>query len=248
VIGQPVDGDHGTAWRDNARVQYRNCIFMDLGERLVAFDNVDGDGGAGYGFNGTLSWANTWTTDYNASSTVPNAPANPAAFYPSQVDGKLAEISDSVFYRNLNASAYTEATTRGVFNAGNNNVLTADGRGPGAVLHREGQQPRLHSGGRVHRHAERAELLDLLHADGDQPGRQQERSVVLRHQRSERRGLPRRPPLHQAGDQALERRQQRRPRLGLQRLDLDGLQRPHLQRLGRGAGRRRPGRHAVLVA
>jgi hypothetical protein len=123
VIGQPVVGDHATAWRDNARVQYRNSIFMDLGERLVAFDNVDGDGGAGYGNNGTLSWANTWTTDYNVFSTV-NAPANPAAFYPVQTSGKLAEISDSVFFRNLNGSAYTEATSRGVFNAGNNNVLT----------------------------------------------------------------------------------------------------------------------------
>jgi hypothetical protein len=123
LIGQPVSGDHATAWRDNARLQVRNSVMMDLGERLVAFDNVDGDGGAGYGNNGTLSWANTWLTDYNVFSTV-NAPANPAAFYPVQTSGKLAEISDSVFFRNLNGSAYTEATSRGVFNAGNNNVLT----------------------------------------------------------------------------------------------------------------------------
>ncbi len=124
VIGQPVDGDHGTAWRDNARVQYRNCIFMDLGERLVGFDNVDGDGGAGYGFNGTLSWANTWTTDWNNYSGV-NAPAVPTDFYKAQVDGKLAEIRDSVFFRNLNGAAYTEATARGVFDVANNNVLIA---------------------------------------------------------------------------------------------------------------------------
>jgi hypothetical protein len=37
----------------------------------------------------------------------------------------LAEITDSVFFRNLNANAYTEATARGVFNVGENNVLTA---------------------------------------------------------------------------------------------------------------------------
>jgi hypothetical protein len=122
VIGQPVDGDHGTAWRDNARVQYRNCIFMDLGERLVQFDNVDGDGGSGYGFNGTLSWASTWTTNSNVYSGV-NAPPNPAAFYTAQTSGKLAEIKDSVFFRNLFGTAYTEATSRGVFDAGNNNVL-----------------------------------------------------------------------------------------------------------------------------
>ncbi len=63
IIGQPLDGDHGTAWRDNARVQFRNCIFMNVGDRVVGFDNLDGDGGLGYGYNGTLSWAGTWTTD-----------------------------------------------------------------------------------------------------------------------------------------------------------------------------------------
>ena len=125
VIGQPVDGDHGTAWRDNARVQYRNCIFMDLGERLVGFDNVDGDGANGYGFSGTLSWANTWTTAYNAVPAHANDfPAGPhSEHYPAQTSGKLAEIKDSVFFRNLFATAYTEATTVGVFAGGNNNVL-----------------------------------------------------------------------------------------------------------------------------
>ena len=125
VIGQPVDGDQGTAWRDNARIQYHNCIFMDLGEVLVKFDNVDGDGANGYGFNGTLSWADTWTTDYTACAVV-NPPVLPLTWteaYQSQVSGKLASITDSVFFRNLFASAYTEATARGVFNAGNNNVL-----------------------------------------------------------------------------------------------------------------------------
>ena len=50
---------------------------MDLGERLVNADNIDGDGGLGYGHNGTLSWANCWTTPFNTYSTV-NAPANRA--------------------------------------------------------------------------------------------------------------------------------------------------------------------------
>lgn len=122
TIGQPVSGagDHGTAWRDNARVQYRNCIFMDLGEQLVRNDNVDGDGGHGYGFNGTLSWANTWTTNFNVFSGV-NAPPNPAAFYTAQTSGKLAEITDSVFFRNLHAAAYTESDARGVTIAGGSN-------------------------------------------------------------------------------------------------------------------------------
>jgi hypothetical protein len=113
--------DHGVAYRDNARVQIRNSIFMDLGERVVRLDNVDGDGGAGYGHNGTLSWAATWTTPYNSYSTV-NAPANPEFFYRAQVDGNLNEIKDSVFFNNTNASAYSDADAVGVRDAGNNNV------------------------------------------------------------------------------------------------------------------------------
>lgn len=123
IVGQPVGGDHGGAYRDNARIQIRNSVFLDLGEQLVRLDNIDGDGGAGYGFNGTLSWANTWTTDYNAVPAHPNDPAVPADFYKAQTSGKLNEVKDSVFFRNQNASAYTEATARGVFDAGNNNVL-----------------------------------------------------------------------------------------------------------------------------
>ncbi len=134
VIGQPgsTGGDHGTAWRDNANAQIRNSIFMDLGERLVAIDNVDGDGGLGYGYNGTLSWAARWTTSSSTTSTV-NAPANPAAFYTAQLPGFLCEITDSVAFRNTNTSAYTEANNRGVFNAANNNVQiasTADADAP----------------------------------------------------------------------------------------------------------------------
>ncbi len=117
VIGQPdspaavpprTGSDHATAWRSNARVQYRNCVFLDLGDRLIGFDNTDGapDNSCGYGANGTLSWASTWTTDWN----IPTAPCG----FTPQVDGKLAEIKDSVFYNNLNAAAYTESNSRGV--------------------------------------------------------------------------------------------------------------------------------------
>ncbi len=122
AIGQPLTGggDHGTAWRDNCRLQYRNAIFMDLGDRLVGFDNIDGDGGLGYGCNGTLSWAATWTTDYNAVPAFPFSDPNPPipGFYSAQSSGKLAEIKDSVFYNNNSGSAYTEAIARGVLGAG----------------------------------------------------------------------------------------------------------------------------------
>ena len=141
VIGQPngaASGDHLTAWRDNARAQFRNSIFMDAGERVVSFDNVDGDGGAGYGFNGTLSWAATWTTPFSATSLV-NAPLNPALFYTAQSSGNLCQISDSVFFNNNLAAAYTEANARGVFAVANNNVIavaspiTSITRGPSVV-------------------------------------------------------------------------------------------------------------------
>jgi hypothetical protein len=122
VIGQPIAGDHGTTWRDNCRMQYASSIFMQLGEQLVRNDNVDGDPcGTGYGAGGTLSFNDTWTTASSVFSAV-NAPANPADFYKAQYPGNLAEIKNSIFFQNLNASAYTTATTVGVFAPANGNV------------------------------------------------------------------------------------------------------------------------------
>ena len=130
MIGQPSDGDAGTAWRDNARMQYRNCIFMDLGGQAVRFDDIDGDGAQGYGFNGTLTWPQTWNTDYTATSTVNAAEGtmpgdfnHPDTLYQTQTSGKLAEITDSVFYNNTAGNAYNQANARGVFDAENNNVM-----------------------------------------------------------------------------------------------------------------------------
>lgn len=123
VVGQPLDGDHGTAWRDNARAQFRNCIFMDLGEELIRLDNSDGDGGSGYGFNGTLTWEETWNTPYTYTSPVNIGTANPAELYTVQTSGNLSEITDSVFYNNLHEKAYTQAEALGVLAPENNNVI-----------------------------------------------------------------------------------------------------------------------------
>ena len=98
---------------------------LDGGEQVVRPDGDDGDGASGYGFGGTLTFAQVWTTPYTSLSTV-NAPANQAAFYQSQVAGNLTEIKSSVFFRNLASSAYTEANARGVFAAANNNIQTAN--------------------------------------------------------------------------------------------------------------------------
>ena len=128
VVGNPIDGDHGTAWRDNARVQYRNCIFMDIGESVVKNDGNDGDGAHGYGYNGTLSFADTWNTDYTVTSLVNDCIGcsegdfnHAKKLYTTQASGKLAEITDSVFFRNPHASAYTESNAVGVtVNGGSN--------------------------------------------------------------------------------------------------------------------------------
>jgi hypothetical protein len=129
-VGQPLDGDQGTAWRDNCRMQFHNCIWMDVGEQVVKNDNKDGDGANGYGYNNTLSWAATWTTPYTATSSVnaanplvAGAYNDPKVMYKAQTSGMLAEIVDSIFYHNLFASAYTELLARGVMDAKNNNVM-----------------------------------------------------------------------------------------------------------------------------
>jgi len=140
IIGQPgtdsggantaTDGsDHATAWRDNARIQYRNCSFIDIGDRLVSFDNVDGDGGAGYGFNSTLSWADTWTTNFNAVPAHANDCSSPSTVYQAQTSGKLAEITDCVFWNLKPTTTFDdEALLRSVLpGSGSNNNVDAGG-------------------------------------------------------------------------------------------------------------------------
>lgn len=131
TIGQPIIGDHGTAWRDNCRMQYDRCVWMELGEVLVKNDNSDGDGAEGYGYNGTLSWANTWANSYDAWTALSAAQINLcgydlnaiyADYIGHDLGGKLAQITNSVFYNNQHASAYTESTARGVHAGAMGNV------------------------------------------------------------------------------------------------------------------------------
>lgn len=119
LIGQPAPGagDHGIAYRDGARLQVRNSIIMDVGDKVLRNDHSDGEGSIGYGFNGTLSFMDTWTTPYD------NVPAHmfdcddPAAVYQAQSQGDpsigqgfLNEVTDTVFFRNLN-NAYSGTST-----------------------------------------------------------------------------------------------------------------------------------------
>jgi hypothetical protein len=122
-IGQPGSPRGMTAWRDNNRTQFHNCIFMDCGSEVVKLDNVDGDGAHGYGFGGTLTWLQTWATPWNMVPATPNDPPPGLPNYHNDVQcsGFLASITDSIFFRNQNPNAYTEANNVGVFAAGNNN-------------------------------------------------------------------------------------------------------------------------------
>jgi hypothetical protein len=122
VIGNPDSGDGATTWRDNARVQYKNCIFMDIGEEVVRLDGTDGDGAQGYQYalygtwNGTLNsdgkpnagtqesaaFASLWTTPYDSYYTTNWITSGPygtdiAAMYPVQTSGNMCEISGCLF-------------------------------------------------------------------------------------------------------------------------------------------------------
>ncbi len=132
AIGQPLDGDGSTAWRDGARVQYRQSIFMDGGENVVRADGDDGDGSSGYGHNGTLDFASVWTTPFTSTSSVNAGGVNPADLYQAQSAGNasgqgfLAEITDSVFSRNFASGAYDNADLYGVTVAGGSNPAKAN--------------------------------------------------------------------------------------------------------------------------
>ena len=125
AIGQPASARKGTAWRDGARVQYRNCIWMDVAGKLVANDNTDGDNAtAGYGLNGTLSFNDLWTTSSTAHSTVNagSAAVEAALYQAQQVPGMLAEITDSVFYNIVGGLGDAPVT---LTNAAYNNVAAS---------------------------------------------------------------------------------------------------------------------------
>ncbi len=138
VVGNWKSGDGAIAWRDNARVQYRNCIFMDIGEKVVRFDDESDHGAMGYSGeangsrttsdDGTLTWVEHWQTsydmshdwdhaktvnEYNEGGTEPDEDdfRHPLMLYQAQTSGYLCEISDCVFYANDHADAYTEAET-----------------------------------------------------------------------------------------------------------------------------------------
>ena len=106
VIGQP-GADGLTTWRDNNRVQFHKSVFMSTGTQpLVRLDNIDGDGGKGYGHDGSHTWGDVWqTAETNVSPNGVNEGSGdfaPSELYKSQqsdgISANLADIRDSVVW------------------------------------------------------------------------------------------------------------------------------------------------------
>jgi hypothetical protein len=148
VIGNPTAGDHLVALRDNANVQIRNSVFMNSGLTTLRNDGSDGDGAAGYGAMGTLSFAARFATPALDAMGNPTfeplniGSANPNLLYRAQSAGSLSGIYNSLFYNNgfqlapggfqpaAQTAANATANTVGVFAAGNNNVSLPTGTLP----------------------------------------------------------------------------------------------------------------------
>jgi hypothetical protein len=133
TIGQPLQGDVGTEWRDNMRAQFHNSIFMDLGDVMIK-DGGTGGGGGQYSGAGT-SLAAMFTTPYS------NYPSNtagiaPAVLYPNFTQGFWAEFKDCVF-RNLWGTD-TTLTTFGQMDASKRNTIAT--QSPVALVQRAPSQ------------------------------------------------------------------------------------------------------------
>lgn len=183
VVGQPGKvpaygdgGDGGTAWRDNARVQYDSCIWMDLDDQLVLFDNADTDGASGYDAtatsgnagsllrtntpaDGTMNWVQHWTTSYNAWKA--GAYADPqscgidfASLYEAWVvtdlTAPLCNITNSVVWgSNVKWTEYDQLVTDGADLSGNTYDRTEAGPMPIQNLVR-GADVTFIAGGKLH--------------------------------------------------------------------------------------------------
>ncbi|MFN3244274.1 MAG: hypothetical protein ACE37K_22405 [Planctomycetota bacterium] len=113
--------DELVEFRDNSRVQFLNCIFMDAGKEVINDKVTDGE----VNNNTTVCGAGSAVPQMVARMTTPatstyavNPFANPAAAYQAQNPaGNLVEFRGCLYYNNNSSSAYTEALGYGVFSS-----------------------------------------------------------------------------------------------------------------------------------
>ena len=118
AIGQPLDGDQGTEFRDNMRAQFHNCIFMDVGDAMIKDGGTGGDGG-GYGSAGVPTLLELFNTPYDEYPTN-TAGIDPKVLYQDLTSGNWCDFTNNVFY-NL---AKTDSLVQfGVMDEGKGNVI-----------------------------------------------------------------------------------------------------------------------------
>ncbi|HNS23057.1 MAG TPA: hypothetical protein PKH24_21340 [Sedimentisphaerales bacterium] len=105
VIGQPYDGDVGTEWRDNMRAQFGNCVFMDLGDKVILDGGTAGDGG-GYGSTGVPTLAGLFASLFSNYPTN-TVGSDPKVLYPNFTSGAWCQFTDCVFYNNKESATLT---------------------------------------------------------------------------------------------------------------------------------------------
>ena len=117
--GAPTD--ELVEFRDNARVQFLNCIFMDAGKEVVNDAVTDGEANnnttvCGPGSLVPQMLARMTTSASTTYSVNPFAGAGAAAAYTAQdASGNLVQFRGCVYYNNDAANAYPEAISYGIF-------------------------------------------------------------------------------------------------------------------------------------
>jgi hypothetical protein len=96
VIGQPTTGDNGMSMRDNMRLQVGNSIFMDIGDRLISFDENNNNADM---YNAFHTPHDTYTTDGVDFAGLPYSSMD--QFYSPSRSGNWSWVKDCVFF-NIN--------------------------------------------------------------------------------------------------------------------------------------------------
>lgn len=128
VIGSPPQSasdatgtDSLVELRDNVRVQFQNCIFMDGGDSVfkdAVTDNESCNNGANCGslVPSVATRMQTAATSYFGTNPFAAPEIAPATAYQAQNPfGKQIEVRGCIYYNNIRTNAYPEAIGYGIF-------------------------------------------------------------------------------------------------------------------------------------